>query len=96
MAGKHTLRGIVDTVGDLKSRVDILEDTPPGSGGISHNHSQGVASLTWTIVHGKAYKPVVTLYDTIGQEIEGDVDSNLAGTTIVTFTTAIAGSASLV
>jgi len=53
----------------------VLTSVPLGGVGADKNytHSQGVASLTWDIVHNLNKAPAVTIVDSAGTVVEGDV-----------------------
>lgn len=59
-------------------------------------HNQVVASSVWTIIHGLGFCPNVTVIDTTGQEIKGQVNYNSDCSVVtITFNSAIAGKAYL-
>lgn len=68
---------------------------PPRSVGGSYTHTQGVATTTWTITHNLGYKPAVTTFDSLNQEVEGDLVHISTNQCSVTFSYPISGSASL-
>lgn len=73
-------------------------DARYGGGGGSvtaYVHTQGVASDTWTINHNLGYQPQVETYSVGGVQMFGDVTHTSVNQTIVTFNTALAGTARL-
>lgn len=70
---------------------------PPGSGlgDLSFIHVQGTSSAVWVINHPLTFHPNVTVVDSTGRQVEGDVDFTDADTVTVTFTAAFAGTAYL-
>lgn len=62
---------------------------------ISYTHTQGVAAATWTIDHPLTFRPSVTVVDSTGRQVEGDVVYTDADTVTVTFSGAFAGAAYL-
>lgn len=64
-----------------------------GGGGGFYSHTQAVASSLWTITHGLGYRPAVTVWDTAGDQIMGEVDHLNINTVQIAFSTAISGSA---
>jgi hypothetical protein len=71
------------------------QGVPGGSGG-SFTHSQSPAGDPWTIPHNLGYRPSIDAYDASGNRLywrsRADPTSN---TTVLTFGTAIAGTAYL-
>lgn len=69
---------------------------PPGSGGdLSQTWTQSSASATWTITHTLGKFPAVTLVDSSGSEIEGEIQYDSASQITVSFSAALAGTAYL-
>ena len=66
---------------------------PAGSGG-TYVHNQSTPAAVWTITHGLSYAPNLTVVDSAGEQVEGEVD--YAGSTVtVTFSAAFSGKAYL-
>lgn len=79
---------------------------PPGADGvqprdlpglISYRHIQGAASDTWTITHNLDFYPNITVFDSGGSQVEGDIRQSLtdAKTLTIEFSTEISGYANL-
>jgi hypothetical protein len=68
---------------------------PPGPPGGTYRHVQTIPATTWTIVHNLGFRPNVTVVDTAGEQVEGEVDYVSETTVVVTFTAAFAGDAYL-
>lgn len=68
-----------------------------GNAGLStsYTYTQGPASLTWTIPHNLGFKPNVTVEDSGGGIIEGDVVYTDNNNLTITFTAASSGKAYL-
>lgn len=60
-----------------------------------YTHTQGASSTTWTIAHNLGYKPNVTVEDSGGGIIEGDVVYTDNNNLTITFTAASTGKAYL-
>jgi len=60
-----------------------------------YTHTQGPASATWTIPHNLSFKPNVTIEDSGGGIIEGDVVYTDNNNLTITFTVASSGKAYL-
>lgn len=45
-----------------------------GTGDLHYAHSQSVAAATWAIAHNLGKYPSVTVVDSGGTEVEGDID----------------------
>lgn len=65
------------------------------SGPVSFTHSQYSASATWTITHNMGYKPNVTVSDSAGTIIEGEIAYPTSNTIVLNFSSAFAGTAYL-
>jgi hypothetical protein len=68
---------------------------PPGPSGSGYNHTQSSASTVWTINHNLGFIPTVQTVTVGGLEVMGEVQHTSANQTLVTFNTAIAGTARL-
>lgn len=60
---------------------------------LSYEHTQAVASTTWTINHNLGKYPSVTIVDTSGREWFGDVEYNSVNQCTATFSAAFGGKA---
>ena len=56
-------------------------------------HSQNTASAVWTITHGLGKYPAVTVIDSAGTEVIGDVNHIDTNTVQITFSAAFSGKA---
>jgi len=65
------------------------------SGTQRHVHTQTSASTTWTITHALGGRPSVTIVDSAGTVVVGDVGYNSDTTVVVSFTSAFSGFAYL-
>ena len=76
--------------------VDISSGSPgpPGPAGGTYTHVQSTAAAVWTITHGLGYRPNVTVVDSTGRQVEGDVVYS-GSDVIVSFSSAFAGTAYL-
>ena len=72
-----------------------FEATGPTSEVQSYTFVQAVPSAVWTIEHNLAFNPNVTVTDSAGESVEGEVDYLPGGVVIVTFSAAFAGAAYL-
>lgn len=66
-----------------------------GSGDLNYRHVQMSASATWVIVHNLAKFPSVSIVDSVGDNIVGDVIYDSGNQVTVTFSAAISGEAYL-
>lgn len=66
---------------------------PPGPNG-DYRFVQATPSATWTIAHGLSFQPNVTVVDSAGAQVEGDI-AYVGSTVVVTFSVAFAGTAYL-
>lgn len=79
---------------------DIGPEGPAGpqgvpGGGFNYVHDQGTPSATWVIVHNLGGFPNVTVVDSAGTEVVGNVVYDSATQVTVTFTNAFGGKAYL-
>lgn len=82
---------------DLQRRIarEIAESgggPGPGPSG-SYVHHQGAAAATWIVEHDLGYFPNVTVIDSGGTEVEGDIAYFDNNTVTLTFSAAFAGTA---
>jgi hypothetical protein len=68
---------------------------PPGPSGGSYVFVQGAPTETWTIDHSLGYYPNITIVDSSGAVIEGDIIYADDDTLVVTFSAAFSGKAFL-
>lgn len=80
-------------VGDGSSPWSTL--TYVGGDDAHYAHEQAVASDTWTINHGLGKYPSVTIVDSAGDEVEGNVNHVGLNQTVVSFSAAFSGRAFL-
>lgn len=67
---------------------------PPGSGGSdSYRHVQGSASAVWTVAHALNMYPNITVIDSAGRVVEGEIAYPDANTVVLTFSAAFSGEA---
>ena len=62
---------------------------------VAHEHIQNVASATWVITHNLGFKPNVTIIDSAGNIVEGEIAYTNSDSLIVTFSIAFSGEAYL-
>lgn len=65
------------------------------SGPVFYEHTQYVASDTWTIIHNLGYPPNVTVSDSAGTIVEGDLQYVDGTSVIIHFSAEFSGSAYL-
>lgn len=61
----------------------------------THRHVQSVAATTWTVTHNLNKRPAVTVIDSSGRVVVGDVRYLSAAAVEITFSAAFAGEALL-
>lgn len=61
----------------------------------TYRHVQASASTTWTITHNLHFRPNVTVFDSAGTMVEGDVVHTNVNSLTISFSVAISGSAIL-
>lgn len=61
----------------------------------AYRHVQAVPSATWTVAHGLGFRPNVTVVDSSGRVVEGEIAYPSTSTVVLTFTGAFSGEAYL-
>lgn len=82
---------------------DVIISVGGGSGSVSsseaslfaYHHSQGAASTEWEISHGLGFYPNVTIMDSAGSTVEGELEHFSKYSLRVTFSAPISGNAYL-
>ena len=67
----------------------------PGLSGAGYVHTQPLPEAVWTIDHNLGFWPNIYVYDTNGDECEGNVDNVSLNRTVITFSASFAGIARL-
>jgi len=67
----------------------------PGSGSFSYHHQQLSPAATWVIVHNLNGYPNITIVDSAGTQVEGEVKYDSGTQVTVSFSSAFAGDAYL-
>ena len=62
---------------------------------IAYAHTQGVSASTWNIVHSLNFKPNVTIIDSAGSVVEGEIEYLDNNNLVLTFAYAFSGNAYL-
>jgi hypothetical protein len=62
---------------------------------VSYRHIQNASLTTWTINHNLNFYPNVTVFNSAGDQVEGDVVHTDATSLTVTFSSAMSGKAHL-
>lgn len=79
-------------------QIELWYDTDasaPLAGGNAFAFPQATPATVWTIVHPLAFTPNVTVVDSAGSQVEGDVRYTAADTVTITFSAAFTGTAYL-
>lgn len=100
MGDTRTIRkGTLKPVTSLETQILQVVSTSglTGSGGAdaTHVHTQMVAATEWYILHNLNKLPAVTIIDTAGSEVIGDVFYVNLNTVKINLTAAMSGTASL-
>lgn len=69
------------------------ELTPPQD--LAYAHNQGTSSATWTINHNLDFYPNVTVVDSAGTIVEGEISYTSRNQIVLTFSAAFSGKAYL-
>jgi hypothetical protein len=62
---------------------------------IAYAHTQGTASATWTILHNLDFYPNVTVVDSAGTIVEGEITYTNRNQVVLTFAASFSGKAYL-
>lgn len=84
-----------DAAGSLNANFAKIKQALLHSMGTTYTHTQNSASERWEIDHGLGRFPSVSVVDSAGSLIYGDVTYNDENTLTVTFTSAFSGKAYL-
>lgn len=68
---------------------------PSGAGDLTYLHTQLTPASQWTIDHNLGKEPTVTVIDSAGSEVVGDVNYTNTNRVVITFSSAFAGRARL-
>ncbi len=88
------LVGLTSAHGDLASQVAALQSVP-GPANSFFRHVQSTPQEVWTITHTLGRRPAVTVVDSAGSPVEGDIDYPSTSVVTITFSSAFAGEALL-
>lgn len=99
-SGGATLQDISDAIQSaaLTSTDDLSEGTTNlyfKTSRVSYIHAQGVASSSWVITHNLGFHPNVTVVDSAGNIVEGELSYTNLDSLTATFSTAFSGTAYL-
>jgi hypothetical protein len=98
--GAELARIVEDRDRELEQYLAGLDVTPSDGGGgdpgvVSYVHVQGVGASVWNITHNLGWYPNVTVIDSTGRTVEGDLLHIDSDTLRLTFTGAFVGTAYL-
>jgi len=98
--GTQGTQGTAGLQGISGAAVDNTDDVPEGTtnkyftvGRVSYEHMQGSASNSWTITHNLGFKPNVTVIDSAGNIVEGEIAYTNTNSLTVSFQSAFSGTA---
>jgi hypothetical protein len=83
---------------DLAERLDAMQaqiDSATGGVAGSYTHNQSVVSATWVINHNLGFNPNVSVIDSAGSDVEGDVTYDDVDNLTIVFSAPFSGSAYL-
>lgn len=89
IAGNFTATEVEAILAELAAAVAAV------AGGTTYTHDQAVAAATWTVAHGLGRYPSVTVVDSAGTMVFGEVNYLDANTVQLDFSTAFSGKAYL-
>jgi hypothetical protein len=100
--GTQGTQGTAGLQGVGGASVDNTDDVPEGALNkyftverVSYEHMQGSASNSWTITHNLGFKPNVTVIDSAGNIVEGEITYTNTNSLTVSFQSAFSGNAYL-
>ena len=94
--------GVQGVSGVGGAAIDNTDDVSEGTtnkyftvGRVSYDHMQGAASSSWSITHNLGFKPNVTVIDSAGNIVEGEIAYTNSNSLTVSFQSAFSGNAYL-
>jgi hypothetical protein len=94
--------GVQGVSGIAGAALDNTDDLTEGTtnkyftiGRVSYEHMQGAASSSWSITHNLGFKPNVTVIDSAGNIVEGEIAYTNSNSLTVSFQSAFSGNAYL-
>ena len=87
--------GILKKIGNSAMINELINDALVTSNNNAYTHTQGVASDTWVINHNLNYYPNISIVDSGGTVVIGNITYTNANRITVTFSGAFSGSAYL-
>jgi hypothetical protein len=87
------------SIGVLNAKVSEVASTiasmaeEVGPAGTSYTHVQSSASNAWSVTHNLGYYPSVTVIDSGGSEVVGEVDYTNVNSLVIHFTSPFSGNA---
>jgi len=99
-AGTQGVQGRLGTQGTLGTQGAQGTKGDPGTlqniaTYVAYEHTQGAASASWTINHNLGFKPNVTVVDSAGNIVEGEITYTNSNSLTVSFQSAFSGYAYL-
>jgi len=94
LPGQGGARGIQGTQG-LQGSYGVQGATGTSLHNISYTYTQATPSATWTINHNLGYNPNLTVQDSAGTIVEGEISYTNSNSLTVTFSAAFSGYAYL-
>jgi len=100
LTGAQGTQGVAGLQGISGANLDNTDDLAEGTtnryftiGRVSYEHTQGVASNSWAISHNLGFKPNVTVVDSAGNIVEGEIAYTNSNSLTVSFSAAFSGKA---
>ena len=100
--GTQGTQGTAGLQGISGAALDNTDDLSEGTtnkyftvGRVSYEHMQGSASSSWAITHNLGFKPNVTVIDSAGNIVEGEIAYTNSNSLTVSFQSAFSGNAYL-
>lgn len=102
VSGTQGVQGTAGLQGISGATLDTTDDLTEGAtnkyftvGRVSYEHMQGSASNSWAITHNLGFKPNVTVIDSAGNIVEGEITYTNTNSLTVSFQSAFSGNAYL-
>jgi hypothetical protein len=100
LIGTQGVQGPAGLQGISGAALDNTDDLAEGTtnkyftiGRVSYEHTQGVTSNSWVITHNLGFKPNVTVVDSAGNIVEGEIAYTNSNSLTVSFSSAFSGKA---
>jgi len=91
-----TTSAVIESSGAASATIEVVAgNSLPVIDAVSFSFSQPTPAITWTVNHNLGFRPNLTVFDTGGNIVEGEVAHINENRLTITFSTATSGAAYL-